>query len=166
VVVNASEGPVLIAFDGSVAAHEAVAAAATLLAPQRVIVVTVWESGRAYETSYPSPDVEMTPTIVDPTTALEVDRIQHERAEGISSVGADLARSLGLDAEPLALAEGANVANTILDLARERRVAAIVIGSRGLSGLRARLEGSTSKAVLKRAPCPVLVVHEGEGGDH
>jgi nucleotide-binding universal stress UspA family protein len=35
-----------------------------------------------------------------------------------------------------------------------------VVGSRGLTGLRARLEGSTSNAVLKHAPCPVVVVHD------
>jgi nucleotide-binding universal stress UspA family protein len=50
-------------------------------------------------------------------------------------------------------------ADAIVELARERGVAAIVIGSRGLTGLRARLEGSTSSAVLKHASCPVLVVH-------
>jgi nucleotide-binding universal stress UspA family protein len=52
------------------------------------------------------------------------------------------------------------VAEAIVELARERRVAAIVIGSRGLTGLRARLEGSTSIGVLKRASCPVVVVHD------
>jgi nucleotide-binding universal stress UspA family protein len=36
----------------------------------------------------------------------------------------------------------------------------VIVGSRGLSGLRARLEGSTSSAVLKRAACPVVVVHD------
>ena len=42
--------------------------------------------------------------------------------------------------------------------------AAIVVGSRGLGGIRARLEGSTSKGLLKHASCPVLVVHETEEG--
>jgi Universal stress protein family len=37
---------------------------------------------------------------------------------------------------------------------------AIVVGSRGLSGLRERLEGSTSNAVAKRASCPVVLVHD------
>jgi nucleotide-binding universal stress UspA family protein len=48
----------------------------------------------------------------------------------------------------------------MVDLAREREAAAIVIGSRGLSGLRAKLEGSTSSAVLKHSSCPVVVVHD------
>jgi nucleotide-binding universal stress UspA family protein len=37
-----------------------------------------------------------------------------------------------------------------------------VVGSRGLGGIRARLEGSTSKALLRHASSPVLVVHESE----
>jgi nucleotide-binding universal stress UspA family protein len=50
-------------------------------------------------------------------------------------------------------------------VASERRAAAIVVGSRGLSGLRARLEGSASNGVLKHASCPVIVVHERNEND-
>jgi nucleotide-binding universal stress UspA family protein len=57
------------------------------------------------------------------------------------------------------VADAGTVAETIIELARERDVAAIIVGSRGLSGLRARLEGSVSMAVLKRSPFPVLTVH-------
>jgi nucleotide-binding universal stress UspA family protein len=64
-----------------------------------------------------------------------------------------------LQAKGLAVADEVHVAETIIEVARKRAVAAIVVGSRGLKGLRARLEGSTSKAVLQDAPCPVLVVH-------
>jgi nucleotide-binding universal stress UspA family protein len=71
-----------------------------------------------------------------------------------------LAKSLGLQAEALAVADVGHVADAIVELARERDVAAIVVGSRGLSGLRARLEGSTSNAILKHSPCPVLTVHD------
>jgi len=63
------------------------------------------------------------------------------------------------------MADGGDIAATILDVAREHHAAAIVVGSRGLNGLRPRLEGSTSKGVLKHASCPVLIVHErGEPG--
>jgi len=158
--VNAAE-PILIAFDGSPAARGAVEAAAKLLAPRPVVVVTVWEAGLAYATAASPPDVEMSPS-VDPATVLDVDRELQRHAEIVAREGAELARSLGLAAEPLALADAGGVANTILDLAAEHHAAAIVVGSRGLSGLRARLEGSTSKTVSKRASCPVVVVHEAE----
>jgi nucleotide-binding universal stress UspA family protein len=161
--MNGSEGPILIAFDGSPAAREAVAAAARLLKPRRTIVVTVWDAGLAYATAGSPPDVGMTPS-VDPATVLNVDRALQEQAEQVSSEGANLARSLNLEAEPMAVVDVGGVAQTILDLASEHQAVAIVVGSRGLSGLRARLEGSTSKAVSTRAPCPVIVVHESEAG--
>jgi nucleotide-binding universal stress UspA family protein len=103
--------------------------------------------------------------MVDPA-AFEPDRAVEDRAERVSSEGAELARSLGLDAEPLlASPDEGDAARTILRLARERQAAAIVVGSRGLSGIRARLEGSTSKGLLRRASCPVMVVHE-RGEEH
>jgi len=67
---------------------------------------------------------------------------------------------LGLEAEPIAMADVRDIARTIVEVARERNAATIVVGSRGLSGLRARFEGSTSKGVVKHAPCPVVVVHD------
>lgn len=159
--MSASAEPILIAFDGSPPARAAIEAASKLMAPRPVFVVTVWEAGLAYATAASAPDIEMTPS-VDPSTVLDVDNALHRQAEIVSNEGAELARSLGLDAEPLALADTGGVANTILDLAAEHHAAAIVIGSRGLSGLRARLEGSTSKTVSKRASCPVVLVHGGE----
>ncbi len=162
--MNASEGPVLVAFDGSAAAREAVAAAARLLSGRRVIVATVWQEGLAYVASSGGPDMGM-PSIVDPSTARDIDRGAHERAQRVATEGAQLARSLGMDASPIAMPDAGGVANTILDHAHEHRAAAIVIGSRGLSGLKARLEGSTSKAVSKHATCPVILVHETEADE-
>jgi nucleotide-binding universal stress UspA family protein len=78
----------------------------------------------------------------------------------VADEGAELARSLGLDAEPLVMVDVRDIARTIAEVAREHNAAAINVGSRGLSGLRARFEGSTSKEVVKHAPCPVVVVHD------
>jgi len=162
-LMSASDGPILIAFDGSAAARQAVTDAAWFAKPRRALVLTVWEGALAYEMVAPSPDVSIAPA-VDPASVLNVDHELGLRAERVAGEGAELARSLGLDAQPLAVAAGGNVAATILDVARDHDVAAIVVGSRGLNGLRARLEGSTSKRVVKHALCPVLIVHEH--GDH
>jgi nucleotide-binding universal stress UspA family protein len=83
-------------------------------------------------------------------------------AERVANDGVQLATSLGLDAKPLAMADVRDIARTIVDVAREHKAATIVVGSRGLSGLRERLEGSTSKGVVKHAPCPVLVVYDAD----
>jgi nucleotide-binding universal stress UspA family protein len=161
--MNTPEGPILIAFDGSAAARHAVTDTAWLAQPRRVLVLTVWEAALAYAMVAGSPGVMMAPAL-NPATMLDIDHELGRRAQRIASEGAELARSLGLDAQPLAMADGGDVVTTILNVAREHDAAAIVVGSRGLNGLRARLEGSTSKGVLKRASCPVLIVHEP--GDH
>lgn len=157
--MSASEGPILIAFDGSAAARQAVTDTAWFAKPRRALVLTVWESALAYEMVSPSPDVTMMPA-VSPSSVVDIDQELGNRAERIAGEGAELARSLGLDAEPLAIVAGGDVVDTIIDVARDRGAAAIVVGSRGLNGLRARLEGSTSKGVVKHASCPVLIVHE------
>ncbi len=159
--MNAIDGPVLIAFDGSGPARQAMTDAAKLLAPHKTIVVTVWEPNLAYMTAAAPPDLAMTP-VVEPETVLSVEEGLRERAERVAQEGAEIARSFGLDAEALAVSDDGDIAHTLVNLAHKHGAAAIVVGSRGLSGIRARLEGSTSKGVLKRAPCPVLVVHEEE----
>jgi nucleotide-binding universal stress UspA family protein len=157
--VTAAGAPVLIAYDGSEAARRAIREAAELFGSRPALVATVWEAALAYS-SAAMPGVEMQPATIDIGEAQELEQELEARAHRIAEEGAELARSAGLQAETLAMAGDARAADAIVEVARERRVAAIVIGSRGLTGLRARLEGSTSSGVLKRASCPVVVVHE------
>ena len=48
----------------------------------------------------------------------------------------------------------------ILRLAEKLDVGLIVMGSRGLGGIRRALMGSVSDSVVRHAHCPVLVVRE------
>jgi nucleotide-binding universal stress UspA family protein len=163
--VNAADGPILIAFDGSDAAQQAVRDAARLVGARKALVVTVWESGLAYAMADVRPDGMIATPALDPAVAMSLDRDLRAHAGRVAGEGAELARSLGLDAEPLAVPDERRIPETILNLAREHDAAAIVVGSRGLSGLRARLEGSTTKSLLKHANCPVIVVHEPREDD-
>jgi nucleotide-binding universal stress UspA family protein len=162
--MQASEaGPVIIAYDGSELARAAVRAAASLLAPRSVLVITVWEPGLALMSEaasiplgaqIPGPDIE---------TATEIDHGMQEHASAIAEQGAEQARAAGLKAEPLAVPDEANVPETIVRIARERDAQAVVVGSRGLPGLKARIMGSTSQGVVHQCHVPVLVVrHEAE----
>ena len=54
----------------------------------------------------------------------------------------------------------------IVDRAEELKAEMIVMGTRGLTGLRHLLLGSTTERVMHRAPCPVLSVHPGDRGKH
>jgi nucleotide-binding universal stress UspA family protein len=161
--VSAVKETVILAYDGSAAAREAVVAAAKVLKGCRILVVTVWEEGLAYMAPPAAPTEGMMMTQpVDPEVAHEVDVALHSDAEQVARKGAEMAASLGLEAAPVALPDARHVSDTLIDLARDQRAAAIVVGSRGLSGIRARLEGSTSKALLAHAPCPVLIVHAAD----
>ena len=154
-----SEAPILIAYDGSDSARNCVSEAAKLFASRRAVVVTVWESALPYTDTMPGIPLG-SGSAIDPEVAREAEHELQARAERIAQDGADLARSAGLHAEALAVLGDAGAPAGIVAQAEEIGAATIVVGSRGLSGLRARMEGSTSSAVLKRAPCPVLVVHE------
>ena len=58
------------------------------------------------------------------------------------------------------LSEGAPAAE-IVTLGEEIGAGLIVVGSRGLGGLRRALMGSVSDSVVRHSHCPVLVVREG-----
>src|SRR6188472_2667183 len=51
-----------------------------------------------------------------------------------------------------------SAASTIVDYAESKNVDLLIIGSRGRTGLKKMLVGSTATEVLKYAHCPVLVV--------
>ncbi len=53
----------------------------------------------------------------------------------------------------------------IVALAKEIGAGLIVMGCRGHRGIRRAIEGSTSDAVIRHAPCPVLVVRSHEGAE-
>ena len=67
-----------------------------------------------------------------------------------------LAEELGVDKSECFIKQG-STRREILDLAKERNVDLIVIGSHGREGIQ-RLLGSTANAVLHGAPCDVLSV--------
>lgn len=151
-------GPIIIGYDGSQAAECALREAGALLSGRPAIVVVVWEAGRAYELQdRPTGLLETPPASLDVRTALEFDKAMYESAQQLAQHGGALARQAGLDAEGLAVADDVTVADTLIRLAEERDSVAIVIGSHGHSELRELLLGSTSKAVVQRAPCPVLI---------
>jgi nucleotide-binding universal stress UspA family protein len=96
----------------------------------------------------------------DPATVEAVDRLQREHASTVAGDGAEFARSLGLAAEPQAVPDEADVAETLLRIARERGAAVVVVGSHGISGLRPRLLGSVSRKVVEHCDLPVLVIRD------
>ncbi|HKP21012.1 MAG TPA: universal stress protein [Thermoleophilaceae bacterium] len=150
--------PVVIAYDGSEIARAAVRHAADLFSGRPAVLLTVWEPGLA-TVSVGLPDtVGMGTLLPDPATIDAVDRSQREHATAVAADGAELARSGGLAAEPLAVPDEVDVADTLCRIAKERSAAVIVVGSHGISGLRTRLLGSVTRRLIEHCDRPVLVI--------
>jgi nucleotide-binding universal stress UspA family protein len=154
--------PVVVAFDGSAESQAAVRAAAALFRDRTLVVVSVWEPGMAMA-AQPVPDATgLSYPLPDPEQIATVDRIQSEHAASSAEAGAALARSLGAKAEGVATAEGGDVAETVDAMAARRDAAAVVVGSRGLGGVKSKLLGSTSRRLLHDSRRPVLVVRSDD----
>ena len=70
----------------------------------------------------------------------------------------EAAEAAGFTATPVIAEALGPVWQAIVRVADERDAAAIVLGSRGLSGVKAALLGSVSSGVVQHATRPVLVV--------
>jgi nucleotide-binding universal stress UspA family protein len=96
----------------------------------------------------------------DPATIEAIDRSQREHGSTVADDGAEFARSLGLAAEPHAVPDEVDVADTLISIARERGAAVVVVGSHGITGLRSRLLGSVSRKLIEHCDRPVLVIRD------
>ncbi len=89
-------------------------------------------------------------------TPLFVENAQ-QLAEHATAPAAQSLRARGFEVEVL-VARG-DPAEIVTELAAERGVDVIVMGTRGHSKLRQILLGSTAERVVEHAPCPVMTVH-------
>jgi nucleotide-binding universal stress UspA family protein len=53
-----------------------------------------------------------------------------------------------------------DVADTLIDLARERDAAAIVVGSHGITGVRSHVLGSVTRKLIEHSDKPVVVIRD------
>jgi nucleotide-binding universal stress UspA family protein len=87
----------------------------------------------------------------------EFEALNQLEARRIAARGAEIARAAGFEAEP----RGELASSTwegIVEVADELDVAVIVIGSRGLTGLKQIVDGSLSQQLAEHAGRPVLIV--------
>jgi nucleotide-binding universal stress UspA family protein len=142
---------ILIAYDGTPDANHAIAVAGALLRGGRAHVVHVWEPLAAAQGI-------VVPGGMAPAAPMLEEEIELEeaRARGVADAGVDLARKAGFDAEAVS---GEGFPARALEREIDRlEPELVVIGSRGLSGLKAWLEGSVSRHVGAHAHAPVLIV--------
>ncbi|WP_158166503.1 universal stress protein [Mycolicibacterium smegmatis] len=148
-VVPALTGPVLIAYDGSERAANAIDFAAGRLSGERdALVVCVWQPA----------DVGFTPAGTEPFDADQASEVRRA-AERTAARGAELAEAAGFTACSVAV-EAAPTWQGIVETAEKHGASMIVIGPHRRSGFLGHLQGSVAAAVVAHATTPVLVVPE------
>jgi len=85
--------------------------------------------------------------VVGSHPAEETVRTAHERA---SAAGAKDVRTLAVQGSPV---------ETLLDVVRREDADLLVVGNRGLAGIKGRLLGSVPADATRRSTCDVLIVH-------
>ena len=148
---------VLICYDRSPDAKAAIDHGASLLKGEQATVLTIWQ-----------PFVNIvahTPTFGLGAAAVESKKIDEESlkaAEGRAEEGVQLAKEAGVRALVRVVPQAITTADTILAEAEALEASAIVMGSRGLTGVKSLLLGSVSHAVMQHADRPVIVVPSPE----
>lgn len=149
---------ILLCYDGSPDAQAAVDRAGELLSGQPATVLTVWEpfldvmtrTGSGFGLGAPALNFE------------DIDAVSEQAARERAQEGAERARHAGMNPQPRTRVRGTTIADTILAEADEVGAGAIVIGSRGLTGVKSLLLGSVSHALLQHADRTVIVVPSPE----
>ena len=149
---------VLICYDGSADAKAAIEQGARLLKGQKATVLTVWEPFIEIA-ARSTVGFGLVPWIPD---AAEIDEASAKEAGERAAEGARLATEAGFDAEPRACSQQTTTARAILSEASALGATAILLGSRGLTGLKSLLLGSVSHAVVQHADRTVIVVPSSE----
>src|SRR5438270_6629971 len=149
---------IMICFDGSEDARAALQAAGELFADQPVTVLTVWQPF-VEVAARSSVGFGMVPQLPDSGS---IDDASAKQAEQTAAEGAEVVRKLGLEARPAAIVQQTTTARAILAEAEKLDATAIVMGSRGLTGVRSMLLGSVSHEVIQHADRTVVVVPSPE----
>ncbi|WP_018753685.1 universal stress protein [Paenibacillus sanguinis] len=138
---------ILVAYDGSKAANKALdkAVALSKLSPgTQLQVLHAYDYPRLYVAEGFAP----VPASINKEVYELAEQIVLEAEQRLEAAGA---------APNVSMVQG-SPAETILDYAKERGVDLIVIGSRGLGGIRQFVLGSVSHNVVQHAEVPVLIV--------
>jgi nucleotide-binding universal stress UspA family protein len=148
---------ILMSYDGSADAQTAIDHAAKLMPGAEATVLTVWEPlldamtrgssfGMGFGWSGAFSDTDA------------VDAANEQAALINATEGAERAVTAGLVAQPRIARQMGGIAQAVLAAAAEVDADLVVLGTRGLGGVKSFLLGSVSHEVVQHADRPVLVV--------
>ncbi len=147
-------GTIVLCVDGSDASLHAARAGLAVLAPvDHVVVLTVVEAGD------PTLVTGLSGMAGGAMSAEQLDALNEERAHAGEQVVRDAIAALDLDGADGRVAVG-DAGVEAVAAAEDLAADVIVVGSRGMGGLRRAVLGSVSDHLVRHASCPVLVVRD------
>lgn len=158
---RSDDGPVVIGYDGSDGAREAIAVAAALVPGRRAVVVHGWTS--PVRRSFTGESLLDAPLDEIQEVASSLDDLFGGEAEEVADEGAAVARTHGMEARALSVESGPRRWRALLDAARAEHAALIVTGSPGRGPVAANVLGSVSAGLVHNADVPVLVARAPAG---
>jgi nucleotide-binding universal stress UspA family protein len=147
---------ILIAYDGSVDAQAAIDRAAQLMPGSAATVLVIWET--MLETMTRSGSLGMGIGMVGFNGEDRADAAIEKATRASAAEGVQRAAAAGLVAQPRIAKRDGDIAAVILEVAADVDADVIVLGTRGLGGVKSLMLGSVSHAVLHHADRSVLVV--------
>ena len=147
--VEDPRGPLVLCYDGSDAAERAI----------RIAPVLVGRGGAA-RVLYAYKPTERSLGVAQGITGGRIDAPVHGEADAHDVVdrGVAIARDAGFEAEPLLVQADRRTAAIGAETAEELDAPAIVMGTRGLSGLKGVVLGSVAREVVNAYHRPVVLV--------
>jgi nucleotide-binding universal stress UspA family protein len=151
---------ILICYDGSEDAKAAIGHVGDLLKGEPATILCVWEPFIELLTRS---SFGMTTFLPPESVDIEaIDASNEKEAQRRAEEGVEHATTAGFEAEARTRPRATTVADAILAEADAVGARAIVVGTRGLTGVRHVFLGSVSHAVLEEADLPVIVVPSAE----
>jgi nucleotide-binding universal stress UspA family protein len=147
--VEDPRGPLVLCYDGSDAAERAI----------RIATVLVGR-GRAARVLYVYKPTERSLGVAQAAAGGRIDApvLGEADAHGVVDRGVAIARDAGFEAEPLLIVADRRTAEIVADTAEELDAPAIVMGTRGHSGLKGAVLGSVARDVVNAYHRPVVLV--------
>jgi nucleotide-binding universal stress UspA family protein len=147
--VEDPRGPLILCYDGSEAAEHAIRIAPVLVG-----------RGRHARVLYAYKPTERSLGVAQAASGGRIDApvVGEADAHDIVDRGVAIARDAGFEAEPLLVVADRRTAELVAGTAEELDAPAIVMGTRGLSGIRTAVLGSVARDVVNAYHRPVILV--------
>jgi nucleotide-binding universal stress UspA family protein len=147
--VEDPRGPLVLCYDGSPAAERAIRTAPVLVG-----------RGRAARVLYTYKPTERSLGVAQGATGGRIDApvLGEADAHAVVDRGVSIARDAGFEAEPLLVLADRRTAELIAETAEDLDAPGIVMGQRGMSGIKSAVLGSVSREVVNAYHRPVVLV--------